>query len=101
MSCNKEPVKVIHENTIIFPQMKHEYASWRQHSLKYFSNMEIVRNQNCNHELNPKGIKCIIFILKPFVSSAVHNLDPQQSIQWIMLKCSKKCEINMTDTLES
>lgn len=25
-SCDKEPVKVIHENTIIFPQMKHEYA---------------------------------------------------------------------------
>lgn len=94
-SCDKEPVKVIHENTIIFPQMKQEYAPWRQHSL------EIIRNQNCNHELSPKGIKCIIFILKLFVSSVVHDLDLQQSIQWIMLKCSKKCEINVSEALES
>lgn len=85
-SCDKEPVKVIHENTIIFPQMKQEYAPWRQHSL------EIIRNQNCNHELSPKGIKCIIFILKLFVSSAVHDttiysVDYAEMFQEMWNKC--------------
>lgn len=48
-----------------------------------------------------KESNVLFLFFKLFVSSAVHDLDLQQSIQWITLKCSKKCEINVSEALES